>query len=125
VGNILSRHGIPPTPERKKTTTWTEFIYIHMDVLGATDFFTNTVWNWLGLVLSFLLVIMHVARRTKPIAGAQGRGHASWRLEAAHLTTVFQEAWRREEMDMCGPHEMAVTVATGWHMCPTTSSCSV
>ena len=23
VGNILKRHGIPPAPERKKTTTWT------------------------------------------------------------------------------------------------------
>ena len=26
VGNILKRHGIPPAPEREKTTTWTEFI---------------------------------------------------------------------------------------------------
>lgn len=80
VGNILRRHGIPPAPERKQTTTWTEFIRIHMDVLGATDFFTSTVWNWLGLVVSFLLVIMHGARRTRPIAGMRGRGHTSWRL---------------------------------------------
>jgi len=79
VGNILRRHGIPPAPERKQTTTWTEFIRIHMDVLGATDFFTSTVWNWLGLVISFLLVIMHGARRTRPIAGMRGRGHTSWR----------------------------------------------
>src|SRR5262245_54505985 len=26
VGNILKRHGLPPAPERKKTTTWREFI---------------------------------------------------------------------------------------------------
>src|SRR3989442_11123619 len=43
VGNILKRHGIPPAPERKKTTTWKEFIRTHMDVLVdvlvATDFF--------------------------------------------------------------------------------------
>ena len=26
VGNILKRHGIPPAPERKTTTTWKEFI---------------------------------------------------------------------------------------------------
>ena len=25
VGNILTRHGIPPAPERRKTTTWKEF----------------------------------------------------------------------------------------------------
>ena len=50
VGNILKRHGIPPAPERKKTVTWREFIRIHMDVLGATDFFTCEVWSWLGVV---------------------------------------------------------------------------
>src|SRR5262245_39510257 len=79
VGNILRRHGIPPAPERKKTTAWTEFIRIHMDVLGATDFFTSMVWNWLGLVVSFLLVILHGARRTRPLAGMRGWGHASWK----------------------------------------------
>jgi transposase len=43
VGNILKRHGIPPAPARKKTTTWKEFIRTHMDVLVATDFFTAEV----------------------------------------------------------------------------------
>jgi hypothetical protein len=50
VGNILKRHDIPPAPERKKTTTWQEFIRTHMDVLVATDFFTTEVWTWCGLV---------------------------------------------------------------------------
>jgi transposase len=49
VGNILKRHGIPPAPERKKTTTWKEFIRAHMEVLVATDFFTTEVWTWCGL----------------------------------------------------------------------------
>ena len=48
VGNILKRHGIPPAPERKTTTTWKEFIRTHMDVLVATDFFTAEVWTWVG-----------------------------------------------------------------------------
>ena len=30
VGNILKRHGLPPAPERKRTTTWREFIRTHM-----------------------------------------------------------------------------------------------
>ena len=30
VGNILKRHGLPPTPKRKKTTTW-------LDVLVAVE----------------------------------------------------------------------------------------
>jgi hypothetical protein len=40
VGNSLKHHGILPTPERKKTTMWHEFIRTHLDVLVATDFFT-------------------------------------------------------------------------------------
>ena len=65
VGNILKRHGIPPAPERKKTMSWSEFIRIHMDVLGATGFFTNTVWSRMKLVISFLLVFVSVGHRTK------------------------------------------------------------
>ena len=33
VGNIRKRHGIPPAPERNKTTTWKEFIRMHLDIL--------------------------------------------------------------------------------------------
>ena len=50
VGNILKRHGIPLAPERRKATTWREFIRSHMDVLAATDFFTTEVWTQGGLV---------------------------------------------------------------------------
>ncbi len=38
VGNILQRHGIPPAPERKRATTWADFIRRHMSVLAGTDF---------------------------------------------------------------------------------------
>ncbi len=55
VGNILKQHGIPPAPERKKTTTWQEFIRTHMDVLTATDFFTTEVWTRCGLVTYYVL----------------------------------------------------------------------
>ena len=44
VGNLLKRHGLPPAPARKKTTTWTECIRSHMEVLVATDFCTTEVW---------------------------------------------------------------------------------
>jgi putative transposase len=50
VGNILKRHGLPPAPARKTTTTWKEFIRTHLDVLVATDFFTAEVWTLGGLV---------------------------------------------------------------------------
>ena len=31
VGNVLRKHGVPSVPERKKETTWKEFIRSHMD----------------------------------------------------------------------------------------------
>jgi putative transposase len=55
VGNVLKRHGLPPAPERKTTTTWKEFIRTHMDVLVATDFFTAEVWTLGGLVTYYVL----------------------------------------------------------------------
>jgi putative transposase len=48
VGNVLQRYGISPAPERKHTTTWTDFIRANMSVLAGTDFFlcggTNAAW---------------------------------------------------------------------------------
>ena len=63
VGNILKRHGIPLAPERRKTTTWREFIRLHMDVLAATDFFTTQVWTQGGLVTYYVLFFIHLATR--------------------------------------------------------------
>ena len=63
VGNILKRHGIPPAPERKTTTTWTEFLRTHRDVLVATDFFTAEVWTLGGLVTYYVLCFIHLGSR--------------------------------------------------------------
>jgi hypothetical protein len=62
VGNILKRHGVPPAPERKTTTTWREFARVHLDVLMATDFFNHEVWRWCGLVLCALCCFLHGGR---------------------------------------------------------------
>ena len=62
-GNILKRHGMAPAPERKTTTTWKEFIRMHMDVLVATDFFTAEVWTLGGLVTYYVLFFIHLGSR--------------------------------------------------------------
>jgi putative transposase len=51
VGNILRRHGIAPAPERKRTTTWSQFIRSHMAVLAGTDFFSVEDVAWVGDLL--------------------------------------------------------------------------
>jgi putative transposase len=80
VGNILKRHGLPPAPERTQTTTWKEFIRIHMDLPIATDFFTSEVWSWLGLVISSLLFFMHVGCRKIHGAGMAAFLYERWML---------------------------------------------
>lgn len=63
VGNILKRNGIPPAPKRKETVTWREFVRIHLDVLGATDFFNSNVWNWFGFLITSLFGFLDTGRR--------------------------------------------------------------
>src|SRR6266446_6198516 len=48
VGNVLQRHGLPPAPERKRTTPWSAFIRIHLALLVGTDFFTTEVLTLRG-----------------------------------------------------------------------------
>jgi hypothetical protein len=38
--NILKKHGIDPTPERRRQSTWKTFLQAHWDVLASTDFTT-------------------------------------------------------------------------------------
>ena len=70
VGNILKRHGLPPAPERKTTTTWKEFIRTHMEVLVVTDFFTAEVWT-LGGAGDVLRPLFHPSGEPKD----RDRGH--------------------------------------------------
>jgi putative transposase len=69
VGSILKRHGIPPALQRTNTMTWREFNRIHMEVLGATDFFTHKVWSWLALVMASMLSFIRVGRRWGYVEG--------------------------------------------------------
>jgi len=91
VGNILKRHGIPPAPERKTTTTWKEFIRMHMEVLVATDFFTAEVWTLGGLVTYFVLFFIHLGSRQIHVAGVTPHPNAAWMMQVARNVTM--EAW--------------------------------
>jgi len=69
VGNVLLRHGIPPAPQRKDTTTWAAFIRAHLAVLAGTDFFTVGVFTLRGLVTYYVLFFIHLESRKVDIAG--------------------------------------------------------
>ena len=88
VGNILKRYGIPTAPERKKTTTWPEFIRSHTAVLAATDFFTTEVWTPRGLVTYYVLFVMPVATRRVHIAGLTPSPDERWMTQIARNITM-------------------------------------
>lgn len=91
VGNILKRHGIPPAPERKTTTTWKEFIRTHIDVLVATDFFTTEVWTWWRLVTYYISFFVHLDSRKVYVAGVTPHPNEQWMMQMARNVTM--EAW--------------------------------
>jgi putative transposase len=88
IGDILKRHGIPPAPERKTTTTWKEFIRTHMDVLVATDFFTAEVWTLGGLVTYYVLFFIRLGTREVHVAGVTPRPNQAWMRQIARNITM-------------------------------------
>jgi len=72
VGNVLQRHGLPPAPERKRTTSWTDFIRTHMELLAGTDFFTAEVLTLRGLVTYYVLFFIRLGHTER---NHQGKGN--------------------------------------------------
>jgi len=93
VGNVLKRHGISPAPDRRKTTTWREFIRSHTDVLAATDFLTTEVWTKGGLVTYYVLFFMHVASRKVYVAGKTPHPDEAWMTQIARNVTFVDEGF--------------------------------
>ncbi len=88
VGNVLRRNGIAPAPERKRTTTWRDFIRAHLDVLGATDFLTVEVLTLRGLVTYYVLFFMHLESRRIEIAGITPHPNEPWMKQMARNVTM-------------------------------------
>jgi transposase len=80
VGHILKRQGIPPAPEHQKTMTWREFIRIHLDVLGATGFFSGEIWTWFRCVISALLAFIRPDSRKIHVASRKLSLNKRWML---------------------------------------------
>ena len=92
VGNVLQRYGLPPAPERKRTTTWPAFIRIHLALLAGTDFLTAEVLTLRGLVTYYVLFFIHLESRRVAIAGITVHPDERW----------MQQIARNVTMDGCG-----------------------
>jgi putative transposase len=88
VGNVLRRHGIPPAPQRKRTTTWAAFIRAHLAVLAGTDFFTVEVFTLHGLVTYYVLFFIRLETRRVEIAGISVHPDERWMRQIARNATM-------------------------------------
>src|SRR6266403_812899 len=88
VGNVLQRHGLPPAPERKRTTTWSAFIRTHLALLAGTDFFTAEVLTLRGFVTYYVLFFIHLESRRVDVAGITVHPDEPWMKQMARNVTM-------------------------------------
>src|ERR1022692_1554432 len=87
VGNILKRHGLGPAPERKRNTTWAQFIRRHKEVLWATDFFTAEVWTATGVTTFYVLFFLQLQTRRVILGGITPFPNGEWLKQVARNLT--------------------------------------
>ena len=87
VGSILREHGIEPARDRKRQSTWKEFLEAHWDVLGSIDFTTIEVWTKGGLVTFYLLFVMELGTRRVHLAGCTPSPDEKWMKQVARNLT--------------------------------------
>src|SRR6202045_1473680 len=88
VGNVLRRHGLPPAPARKHTTTWAAFIRAHLAVLAGTDFFSVEVLTLRGLMTYYVLFFIHLRGELIDIAGITIHPNEQWMQQMARNVTM-------------------------------------
>jgi putative transposase len=82
------RHGLPPAPERKRTTSWTDFIRTHVELLAGTDFFTAEVLTLRGLMTYYVLFFIHLESRRTYLAGITVQPNEAWMKQIARNATM-------------------------------------
>jgi putative transposase len=95
VANVLKAHGIEPAPDRKRQSTWKEFLNAHWDVLASVDFTTIAVWTRCGLVTYDLLFFMELATRRVHWAGITAHPDEDWMIQIARNVTDAEEGCLR------------------------------
>jgi len=100
VGNILRRNGIPPAPERKRTTTWADFIRTHLSALVRTDLFTVEVLTLCGLVTYYVLFFIHLESRRVEIAGITPHPNEAWMKQIARNVTMDKWGFLENRRDL-------------------------
>jgi len=91
IAEILKRRGIEPAPERKRKTTWKEFLSRHWEQIVAADFFTVEVWTKRGLQRIVVLFFIDLATRKVEIAGVASVANGLWMSQIGRNVTDAME----------------------------------
>jgi transposase InsO family protein len=91
IAQILKRHGLEPAPERRRKTTWKEFLSRHWDLIAATDFFTVEVWTRRGLQRFVVLFFIELSTRKVEIAGIAQVANGLWMSQIARNLTDAEQ----------------------------------
>ena len=87
IAEILKRHGIETAPERRRKTTWKEFLAQHWDLILAADFFTVEVWTKRGLQRFMVLFLIELSTRKVDIAGIGTNANGVWMSQIGRNVT--------------------------------------
>jgi putative transposase len=80
VGNILSRHGIPPAPDREPSPSWRHLKTHYKDQLLACDFFTVET---LFLQTLYVFFFIEIGSRQVHFAGCTAHPNSAWVTQQA------------------------------------------
>jgi transposase InsO family protein len=97
IAEILKRRGIEPAPERKRKTTWKEFLSRHWEQIGAADFFTAEGRTRRGLHRIMVLFFIDLATRKVEIAGVASVANGLWMSQIGRNVTDAMEGVLRGE----------------------------
>ena len=117
VGNVLRHHGVPPAPERKRTTTWPAFIRTHLALLAGTDFFTAEVLTLRGLVTCYVPFVIHLESRRVDIAGITIHPDELWMKQIARNVTMEGYGVLRDCSYLLHDRDMEIHPVVPGHHC--------
>ncbi|MDP8989214.1 MAG: integrase core domain-containing protein [Acidobacteriota bacterium] len=95
VVNILKEHGVEPSPERCRKTTWREFLAAHWEMIAAADFFMVEVWTRAGLVRYMVFFVIDLATRRVHVAGIHHNPDSAWMNQVSRNLTDAQDGFLR------------------------------
>ncbi len=83
IQEILREEGLEPSPSRKRTMSWKEFLRFHWGAIVACDFLTVEVLTLHGLVRYHVFFVIDLASRRVEIGGIVRQPTGAWMMQVA------------------------------------------